>query len=316
MVFETLLRADEAERHPFELFLYAALVTSISVWVAYFIFPPAASLIFLFYNTIALLPIVYKVLQHEAAYFERSKFFARSILQEHWRVIEVYTAIFLGIVVAAAFWFAVLPDIYRNIIFDAQIRETARIGAGIIFVGTFFDIFINNLKVGFISYTMSFFYGTGALFIISWNASILAVWAGKAMSFAVEQITSPFVGTVAASSVFVERIVSIAAHGIPEILAYFIAGIAGGILSVAMIRGTPKSSKIIKDSLALYVASILLVAIGAAVEVWLTPSFRVGVLVLELLAIFAVVAWVFAPAKPEQEKKSKPLAAAAPPPNG
>jgi uncharacterized membrane protein SpoIIM required for sporulation len=63
-------------------------------------------------------------------------------------------------------------------------------------------------------------------------------------------------------------------HGIPEIAAYFYGGLAGGILSVALIRKHFKSekfSKIMRDfsELVLIAAGFLIAA--AFLEVYVTP---------------------------------------------
>ena len=66
-----------------------------------------------------------------------------------------------------------------------------------------------------------------------------------------------------------------APHGIPEILAYFVAGLAGGIISTAAIRhdfGTKKYINIIMDSAVLLLLSLFLLVISAWLEVYITPS--------------------------------------------
>ena len=63
-------------------------------------------------------------------------------------------------------------------------------------------------------------------------------------------------------------------HGIPEIAAYFVAGLAGGIISVAVIRhdfGTKRFKHILFDSLDLIVISIFILLVAAAIEVFITP---------------------------------------------
>jgi uncharacterized membrane protein SpoIIM required for sporulation len=63
-------------------------------------------------------------------------------------------------------------------------------------------------------------------------------------------------------------------HGIPEILSYFVAGLAGGIISIAVIRhdyGTKKFEHIILDSADLFLLAIGLVLLAAVLEVWVTP---------------------------------------------
>ena len=67
-----------------------------------------------------------------------------------------------------------------------------------------------------------------------------------------------------------------AIHGIPEILAYFTAGLAGGIISVAVIRhdfGSSSFKQVLADSVDLIVLSIGLVFFAAILEVYITPIF-------------------------------------------
>jgi uncharacterized membrane protein SpoIIM required for sporulation len=63
-------------------------------------------------------------------------------------------------------------------------------------------------------------------------------------------------------------------HGIPEIMAYFYGGLAGGIISVAVIRHHYTSKKfltIVEDSADLVMLSIFLLVVGALLEVYITP---------------------------------------------
>ena len=61
-----------------------------------------------------------------------------------------------------------------------------------------------------------------------------------------------------------------------EILAYFVAGLAGGIISSAVIRhdfGTKKYEKIILDSAVLLLISVVMIVVAAFLEVYVTPMF-------------------------------------------
>jgi len=112
---------------------------------------------------------------------------------------------------------------------------------------------------------MSFFFGTGALFILSWNASVIGVFVSNlAKEFSAKYSYSLAQGHL-------DALLSIAVHGIPEIGAYFIAGIAGGILSFGMIRGR-HDFRIAKDAAALYMLSALILVFAAVLEVWVTPN--------------------------------------------
>ncbi|MDP3734058.1 MAG: stage II sporulation protein M, partial [Nanoarchaeota archaeon] len=60
-------------------------------------------------------------------------------------------------------------------------------------------------------------------------------------------------------------------HGILEIAAYFIAGLAGGIISIALIKHNLKENKVLVDSLDLILISLGLLIIAGFVEVYITP---------------------------------------------
>ena len=65
-------------------------------------------------------------------------------------------------------------------------------------------------------------------------------------------------------------------YGIPEILSYFIGALAGGIISIAIIRhdfGTERFKHVLYDSVDLLILAILTVIFAAFIEVYVTPIF-------------------------------------------
>jgi len=65
-------------------------------------------------------------------------------------------------------------------------------------------------------------------------------------------------------------------HGMFEILAYFIAGLAGGIISVAVINHKTTSEQfkhVVIDSLDLILLGFIVLVFAAFVEVFITPVF-------------------------------------------
>ena len=64
-------------------------------------------------------------------------------------------------------------------------------------------------------------------------------------------------------------------HGVPEIGSYFIVALAGGIVSVAIIKhefGTEKFWEVLQDSLNLIILAVIVLFLGAVVEVYITPA--------------------------------------------
>jgi uncharacterized membrane protein SpoIIM required for sporulation len=122
----------------------------------------------------------------------------------------------------------------------------------------------------------SFLYGAGAIFILTWNASVIGVAIGDTIKTGIYRIgqelslgTSPHY-----ANTILYGLLRYTPHGAFEILAYFVAGLAGGIISIAAIRhdfGTKKYEKIILDSSVLLIISLALVIVAAVIEVWITP---------------------------------------------
>ncbi|MFQ6120728.1 MAG: stage II sporulation protein M, partial [Methanosarcinales archaeon] len=123
------------------------------------------------------------------------------------------------------------------------------------FSDTFFKIVTNNIGVLILSFLFSFLFGAGAVFILAWNASILSAAIGMAA-----KSVGGLKGLPLAVMIFFP-------HGSLEILAYFIGGIAGGFVSVAITRRKSLGFwLVVKDSFKLMVVSILLLIIAGAIE--------------------------------------------------
>ena len=133
-----------------------------------------------------------------------------------------------------------------------------------------FQIMANNIKVLLFCIFFSFFYGAGAIFILTWNASVIAAAIG---SFVRNNLSETF--GLAYFSIFTIGVLKYMTHGIFEILAYFMGGLAGGIISVAVIRhdiNTEAFRKVLYDSIDLILLATAIIVIGSYIEVYITPA--------------------------------------------
>src|SRR5690606_23397421 len=121
-------------------------------------------------------------------------------------------------------------------------------------------IFANNIYVLLFTIIFSLLFGAGAIFILVWNATVIAAAVGI---FAKNSLISiPY------------AISRYMLHGIPEILAYFVGALAGGIISVAIIRKDlegERTWRIIQDALIMVIAAVIILVIAALMEVYITP---------------------------------------------
>ena len=104
-------------------------------------------------------------------------------------------------------------------------------------------------------FLFSFLFGAGAVFILTWNASMLSVVISKAALSGGGFQALPL------------AILAYFPHGSLEILAYFIGALAGGVVSIAL---TKRNSKwlflVFKDSLVLVAIAVVLLVAAAFVE--------------------------------------------------
>ncbi|MFH0876142.1 MAG: stage II sporulation protein M, partial [archaeon] len=192
--------------------------------------------------------------------------------------------LFLGFVIAFSLWFIFLPGATAESLFDTQLNTISAINsqatAGSI-TGAYStrflnDIISNNLKVLFFCLFFSFFYGAGAIFILTWNASVISAAIGTFVRNNIE-VYAASVGLFKVAGymhIFSMGLLRYMTHGIFEILAYFVAALAGGLISIAVMKhniGTEKFRIVMKDALILtLIAAILIVAAGL-IEVYITP---------------------------------------------
>ena len=126
----------------------------------------------------------------------------------------------------------------------------------------------------------SFIFGAGAIFILTWNASVIGVAMGDSIRsglahFAQASGSSAFLSY---TSVISSSLLRYLIHGVPEIIGYFVGGLAGGIISVAIVQKSWNSRKFnttMHNVLGLIALAIGLLVISAIIEVTISPLIKV-----------------------------------------
>lgn len=281
MVLESLLNPLRAERQPWTLMLLGFLYGSLGLFLSLWIFEEQASIVMVFLTVMAALPLMYQTLRLEE---EKDIIFTqeRDILREHAKAIRFFLTLFLGFVAAYTAWYVILPSALVQQLFSVQTGTIATLNqhvtGAVAQIGLMNKIFLNNVKVLIFCILFSFIYGSGAIFILTWNASVIGAAAGNFirshMASAADVAGFAKVGAYLHGSAL--SIIRYAIHGIPEVAAYFIAALAGGILSVAIIRhdfGTANFEKVLLDASDLILIAIFVLFVAAILEVFVTPVF-------------------------------------------
>ena len=271
MVLESLIFPEKAERKPWELFFLGALYATVGILLALWIFRSEASIIMVLLTVIACIPLLYRTLKREEMK-DRFIYEERKLLREHGKALKFLMYLFFGFIIAYSLWFVLLPENESANLFKAQLATinqiNSKIVGDVINNGVLFQIIFNNLKVLFFAILFAFFYGAGAIFILTWNASVIGAAIGEFAKNKVIGVSTYFISVPIAVGRYMT-------HGFFEILAYFIGGLAGGIISVAIINHDIDSDKfkvIMRDSLDLILLSIVLLVFAALVEVFVTPA--------------------------------------------
>ncbi|MBR9690995.1 hypothetical protein GOV08_04900 [Candidatus Woesearchaeota archaeon] len=282
MVLESLEDPVSAEKHPKHMFWFGLIYTSIAIIISLWVFREESSLVMIFLTVIAMSPLMYKTIKYEEQK-DMIDYSERLLLKEHSRALSFFMYFFFGATISYALWYALLPIQTTQALFSSQISTILNINGGATGFSVqafeiFSKIFFNNIRVLVFCLIFSFLYGVGAVFILTWNASVIGAAIGNFIRSNIAAVSS----VVGAGSIFgYFKVISLgiiryAIHGIPEILAYFVAGLAGGIISVAAIKHdfrTKNFEKIVLDSSDLIIISVVLVFFAALLEVFVTPIF-------------------------------------------
>ncbi len=280
MVLESLMNPFKAERKPWEMFFIGFLYSSVGIILSLWIFKDQASLIMVFLTVMACIPVIYNTIKLE----EKKDMIIdkeSTLLKEHNKAIVFLMFLFIGITLSCVVWYVFLPITTTNILFDKQTQTIQSInnlvsGSTSQQFPVFFKILFNNIKVLSFAILFAFIYGAGAIFILTWNATVIGAAIGNFMRSNFSNFAAS-VGLVKVGSYF--QVVSIgllrySIHGVPEIVAYFYGGLAGGIVSVAIIRHhyhSEKFSNILFDASELLIISIAFLLVAAFLEVFITP---------------------------------------------
>jgi len=285
-MFEMLINPAKAERKPWEMFFVGAFYATVSLVLTQWVFSgdpvlsKYAGILVVTFCVMLSLPFMYFAIKNEEEKdLQQNSFFG--LLEEHTKALTYFMFLFFGFIVAFSFWYIAFDDGNQN--FRAQIetyclinrptnfekcvseyginsaaKATGYVGAKDKIVA----IFTNNIYVLTFTLLFSLIFGAGAIFILAWNASVISAAIGI---FSESSLVNLPIG-----------LFRYMVHGIPEIGSYFAGALAGGIVSIAIIKHDIRSEKfwiILQDSLNLVILAVVLLFIAALIEVLVMPLF-------------------------------------------
>ncbi len=281
-MLESLINPKRVEKGTWKMLFIGLLYGSLSLLLTHWFFSKDtvlsqySGMIVVTFCVMFSLPFMYFIIKKEEEEDEQVEGFL-SIWRVHKDAIYALMWLFLGFIIAFSVWFVIIQN---ATLFNAQIEtycminnpgniencvsEYSLVEKGISTGATkelrFLSIIENNVYVMIFTLIFSLIFGAGAIFILAWNASVIASAIGVFTQYKIVEIP---IG-----------IARYMIHGFPEIAAYFITALAGGMFGFGIIKHGIKNKNFIRvlENVALLLfLSIVILIVAAAIEVYLTP---------------------------------------------
>ena len=285
-MLESIVNPMRDKKGPLKMFFIGMVYASLSLLLVkwFFTSDPVLSqysgMIVVLFCVMFSLPFFFYIIKQEEDEDEKVVGFL-SVWQIHKDAIFSFMWLFMGFIVAFSFWFIVLQD---STLFNAQIETFCRINSpgdleGCVsrydFMGQtpeldttgsatngirFLSIIENNVYVMIFTLLLSLIFGAGAIFVLAWNASVIAA----AISIFTQH-------TLKGIPLGISRYMI---HGFPEIAAYFITALAGGIFGVGVLRNGIQGKRfihVLENAVILLFIALIVLVLAALMEVYLTP---------------------------------------------
>lgn len=274
MVLEALLDPDSASDRPWTIIFLSFAFVAVAVYSARYLLRSSTSLLVVALVALPSVTLLANIF-NRAAGEERGETRKGSVTR-YFPILLTLGSYFVGVMAAFTFFYLLLPVSDRDALFSDQSSELLSIGSvasgravQTAFSGNleaaFEFLFLNNLKVLLVLLGGSILYGTGTVFILDWNASVLGVFVGSLS----EQLARSEPAKYTVWSGIGAGLVGLFPHGTFELFAYLCAALACGVLSAATLRRAYKDPEflvVVFDVAKLASWSIILLAIGAFIE--------------------------------------------------
>ena len=283
-MLESLVNPRRTEKGPIKMLLVGILYASLSVLLVKLFFSgdtvlyQFAGMLVVTFSVMFSLPFMYYLIITEEEEDEQVEGFF-GIWRMHKDALFSFMWLFFGFLIAFSFWYIILGD---QTLLNAQIETFCAINspgavadcvsnsfsAQVFGTGNatnearFLAIISNNVYVMLFTLLFSLIFGAGAIFILAWNASVIAAAISIFAGYQVSQIPLGFLRYMI--------------HGFPEIAAYFIAALAGGLFGVGILRNGIKNRiflRITENTAIMLFMSIIVLIFAAIIEVYFTPLF-------------------------------------------
>ncbi len=283
-MLESIVNPRRAEKGPWKMFFVGIVYASLSLLLVHWFFSKdytlseASGMTVVAFCIMFSLPFMYYIIKIEEKEDETVEG-VFGVWRAHSDAIYALMWLFMGFIVAFSFWNIVLKDpnllnfqvktycqinnpgnIEKCVETYSYMQNSAETAWASAKTDRLFSIIENNVYVMIFTLIFSLIFGAGAIFILIWNASVIAAAMGIFAEYNVTEIP------LALTRYMI--------HGVPEIAAYFITALAGGIFGVGILRNgfrNPRIFKVIENVIILLFMAIIILILAAVIEVYVTP---------------------------------------------
>jgi len=272
MVLEHLISEKLLEKKLSYAFFLGVIYSIIGIVIASIIFPADPSLVAVAFTAILLIPSIRKIYAIEEKQAKGEKRFSfRALWKDENDFIKVYLLLILGIFIVYSISALFLPSFQVNGLFRDQLElrgagAVENIAGNAFSNSLFSSLLMNNFIVLVACVILSFLTGDGAIFLLTWNASL---WG---TIFGVTARNASLVSNINPILLLGLILLIVLPHAFLEILGYILGAIGGGLISndIELDPGEKRKDRFKKSywNMAMWILIIALVIIilGALVE--------------------------------------------------
>ncbi|MFW6233234.1 MAG: stage II sporulation protein M [Nanoarchaeota archaeon] len=285
-MLEAIVKPKRVEKRPWIMLIIGFIYASLSLILVKIFFArdtilsEYAGMIVVTFCVMFSLPFMYSIIKREEIEDEEEPDESlMSVIRIHKDAIYAFMWLFLGFIIAFSLFNIVLNDSnlfnaqietyciinsggnIEDCVFENSLKNDLQTGASVHGVARFLSILENNIYVMMFTLLFSLIFGAGAIFILAWNASVIAAAIGIFSRYEIQGIPC--------------GILRYMIHGGPEIAAYFITALAGGIFGTGAIRNgfnNKKFYRVVQSTIILLFISIVLLILSGLMEVYFTPK--------------------------------------------
>jgi uncharacterized membrane protein SpoIIM required for sporulation len=276
LVLEHIFPEDWLERKGRYAFILGIVYSVIGVLIASILFPGDPALVAVAFTSLLLLPELYKIFSiEERRESVEQKVSLRALWRDDIDIVRIYIFLFLGILLVYSLGTILLPSFQTNTLFREQLE--IRFGQGfsgqavsdVFSTGLFYDLLSNNFLVMMAVFIMALLTGDGAIFLITWNASVWGTIFG---------LTAKNAALFSGKNAFYLYgliMLIVFPHMIIEAICYFLAAISGSVISKDVIMerfASDRFMEVFGFNLYLLLIALGFLLLGALVETFVLQN--------------------------------------------